>query len=149
MFEPYRPNLLALNYQVVFFLRRYSMLLTLTLLPTFSLSQIIVQMFSTMVIISYLWRLSPYKSNLANFMETVNEVTVLVAAYPLLSFTDWMDFNDKDSFGWYIVTCICLNVVLNITVVLFIFVRQLYLRCKFYFIRKRKVVEAKLRIQMI
>ena len=86
---------MAYYYKVIFFLRRYLMLGILTLLPINELLQIQVQMLSTIWVIAYLWHTRPYKSNLLNNTETLNEFTVLVAAYPLLGFTEWMSLHES------------------------------------------------------
>ena len=137
---------MALNYQTVFFMRRYLMLLILTLLPTFSLSQVFLQIFSTMFIIAYIGREKPYRSPSTNTIEILNEFTVLVAAYPLLTFTDWVhNLEDRSYMGWFIIGCICLNLIFNITLLLIFLVIRAKNRCKYYFIRKRKLAQAKLR----
>ena len=78
-------------------------------------------MLSTMWVIAYLWRTKPFKENLVNYTETFNELTVLFAAYPLLSFTDWMSLHSQQSYGWLLITSICLNILFNIILALVIF----------------------------
>ena len=140
---------MALSFQMVFFLRRYLTLLILTLLPTFSLSQIFVQMASTIIVIAYLWNVRPYKSPLLNFIETINEVTVLVAAYPLLTFTNWIDLFERGSFGWYLISCICFNVIFNAVFALSMMVRHIYLICKLKMIKKRRLAEIEKRVKRL
>ena len=81
-------------------------------------------MMSTMVVIAYLWHIKPFKSSLVNKTETFNELTVLFAAYPLLSFTDWMSLHASQPFGWLLITCISLSILFNITLALVIFFTQ-------------------------
>ena len=131
MFSAYRANLTALNYPTIFLVRRYLMLLILTLTPTLSLLQVFLHMMSTMGIAAYLGRAQPFQSRLANFIEIFNELTVFMAAYPLLTFTDWIDeAEDRDFNGWLIVSCICLNVVFNMTITLATMIKKAYVRIK-------------------
>ena len=54
LFEGYRLNSTSLRYQIIFFLRRYLMLLILTLLPKEEVWPILLQMHSTMYVIGYI-----------------------------------------------------------------------------------------------
>lgn len=75
-----------------------------------------------------------------NVIEILNELTVLVAAYPLLTFTDWVGKEeDRIDNGWYLINCICLNVMFNISVSLIIFIHESCRKLKFYRIRRRKL----------
>ena len=140
LFDNYRLNQMALLYSTLFFLRRYVMLLILTLFPTFGLTQVFLQMASTMFIIAYLGRVMPYQSKAFNIMEIVNELVVLGATYPLLTFTDWVfSLQDRNFNGWFLVAYICFNIVFNITMALFFMIRKVFLRCKYMFVRRRKL----------
>ena len=46
-------------------------------------------MIATIFVISYVWTRWPYESRGFSVQEILNELIVLIAAYPLLSFTDW------------------------------------------------------------
>ena len=131
---------MSLLYSTIFFLRRYLMLLILTLLPTFSLTQVFLQMGSTMFVVAYLGRVMPYQSRVFGVIELINELMVLGAAYPLLTFTDWvLSLEDRNVNGWFIIAYICLNVTFNITIAIAFMARKVYLKCKYFFIRKRKL----------
>lgn len=54
LFEGVRTKKPALQYQIVFFLRRYLMLLILTLMYHKPISQVFLQMLSTMYVVTYL-----------------------------------------------------------------------------------------------
>ena len=68
-----------------------------------------------MFVIDYLMLNRPYEDHKFNIQEIVNECTVLVAAYPLLTFTNWIgDFERLLEAGWAIVGCIAFSVIFNI-----------------------------------
>ena len=52
LFQGYRVNKVALRYQIIFFLRRYFMLLILTQLPMYAMWQVRLQMVSTMYVVA-------------------------------------------------------------------------------------------------
>ena len=107
-------------YKIVFFLRRYSVILVLTLLPGNTLSQILTTMISTMVVIAYVSGIRPHARATINNQEIINEITVLIASYPLLIFTNWVwDMDTRVNAGWFLIACIMLNVILNISILLF------------------------------
>ena len=66
------------------------MLLILTLMYSQPLIQVLLQILSTMYVITYIAANQPYVSRSSNVIEILNELTVLIAAYPLLTFTDWV-----------------------------------------------------------
>ena len=116
---------MSLLYSTIFFLRRYLMLLILTLLPTFGLTQVSLQMGSTMFVVAYLGRVMPYQSRVFGAIELINELMVLGAAYPLLTFTDWvLSLEDRNVNGWFIIAYICLNVTFNITIAIVFMARK-------------------------
>ena len=90
LFEDFRFNRRSLRYPTIFFLRRYVVLLVLTLFPFNELAQIHIHMTSTMYVIAFVSAERPYKNNLINKQEFMNEMMVWIAAYPLLVFTTWI-----------------------------------------------------------
>ena len=73
-------------YSTIFFLRRYCITVMLTVVTLHPLAQILGQMFLTMFMVAYLARVRPYLSKVNNLQETINEILVLAASYPLLFF---------------------------------------------------------------
>lgn len=55
LFESYRANEVSLLYPVIFFIRRFSMILVLTTMPGFKYAQILMQLGATMSVIAHLW----------------------------------------------------------------------------------------------
>lgn len=88
-FSQYKRRRMPLLYSNIFFLRRYSIILVLTLLPLNELMQIHAHMISTIYVVSYLCEFHPYEKSAINYQEITNEVIVLMATYPLFFFTDW------------------------------------------------------------
>ena len=120
MLGSYRPNRKSMLYKIVFFLRRYSVILVLTLLPGNTLSQILTTMISTMVVIAYVSGIRPHARASINNQEIINEITVLIASYPLLIFTSWVwDMDSRVNAGWFLIACILLNVLLNMSILIF------------------------------
>ena len=90
LFEDYRVNKASVRYSIVFFLRRYSILLILTLARGHYQLQIMGQMLGTMYVIYYIASARPYNISYMNKQELINEITVLLSSYPLLMFTPWV-----------------------------------------------------------
>ena len=77
-------------------------------------------MISTMVVIAYVAGIRPHARAAINYQEIINEITVLIASYPLLIFTNWVwDMDTRVNAGWFLIACIMLNVILNISILLF------------------------------
>lgn len=139
LFEDYRPKLPAIRYPVVFFLRRYSILLAMTLLPFHKLLQIQCQMIGTIFVIAYLLYYQPYLEKKFNRQEAINEITVLLAAYPLLVFTEWVfDVDSRNKAGWSIVFLILINILFNLTIVIVSFIVSSIKKTKYALIRLKK-----------
>ena len=86
-----------------------------------------------------------------NKQELVNELTVLLAAYPLLLFTTWIwESKPRNEAGWFIVACIIANVCFNMTIAIVFLVATLKSKIKFACIRrkKRKEMEKRLKNQI-
>ena len=115
LFDGLRHNGPALRYPLVFTLRRYAIIAILTGGPTLKLIQIFGHFYSTMYVISYLWSRRPYENNKLTVQEVLNEGVVLLAAYPLLVFTPWVQEIEPSIYaGWAIVACIVIIIIGNI-----------------------------------
>ena len=89
-----------------------------------------------MYVIGYVARDQPFLSPSMNKQELVNEMTVLIAAYPLLVFTNWVPNEERKlDAGWFVVACICLNVMFNISVLIVEICKSAILRIKLYVLR--------------
>ena len=84
-------------------------------------------MLSTFYIIAFVARERPFVSPHANSMELFNEITVYIAVYPLLFFTNWVDSEEtKDIAGWCLVGCIFITILFNIGVTIYQGCKQLW-----------------------
>lgn len=90
LFEGHRPDRAALLYQFVFLSRRYLMICVLTIMPWSKYVQMLSQIWATIFVICYLIMNRPFVDRFLNWQETINEFTVLIAAYPLYVFTNWV-----------------------------------------------------------
>ena len=73
-----------------------------------------------MVVIAYVAGVRPHARSFINDQEIINEVTVLIASYPLLCFTNWVwDMNTRLNAGWFLVACILLIMLFNILILVF------------------------------
>lgn len=148
LFEGYRANKAALIYPFVFFLRRYLMILILTVMPWSKYSQILGQIYGTIFVIYYLSHFRPFTEGFLNLQERVNEITVLFAAYPLFVFTDWVGDEDrKTEAGWYLVSCILLNILFNIAVLVYFLCKDLIRKAKRKYIIANKKAEREMKLR--
>lgn len=73
----------------------------------------------------------PYKQTIQNYQEVINEVTVLISAYHLFCFTEWIyDFERRFELGWSLIFTILLNVLVNLTILCFYVCNSLYLKLR-------------------
>ena len=77
-------------YVLLFFSRRYLMVLIITALPLYRNTQIQGQLWTTLFMMAYSTYVRPFKLGHNNFQETVNEIITLLAVYPLFVFTEWV-----------------------------------------------------------
>jgi len=109
----------------MFFFRRFVMIFMLVLLPSQRNIQIVTQLWSTLYIMSYTAYVLPYKSMTQNYQEILNEITVLVAAYHLFCFTEWIfDYHRRFELGWSLIGIIILNVIINVVIVCFVVLKS-------------------------
>ena len=72
-------------------------------------------MVATGFVIFYIMAYRPYKEPYRNRMEAYNEATVLISAYPLLIFTEWVASKDrKFDVAWFLIAIILVNIFVNI-----------------------------------
>ena len=119
LFKGLKGDKSSLYYNVVFFARRYFMILVLTLLPSNRNVQINCQLVSSLAMMSYVTWVRPYESKLQNSTEIINEITVLLSSYHLFCFTEWVyDVDRRLEIGWSLVGFIVFNVIVNVVIFL-------------------------------
>ena len=97
-------------------------------------------MATTIFMIGYIGGERPYVSPFSNKQELLNEMIVLVAAYPLLTFTDFVwELDTRIDNGFFIIGCILLNIIANMIVVIVIAIHSGIRKCKLYFLKKRQL----------
>ena len=102
------------------------MILILLLLPTKGNFQLMAHILISFAILLYNIHVGPFKNESLNWQERVNEIFVILSAYHLFVFTDFVPddatttsgANIKDQFGWSMVACIVGNLLINIAIVL-------------------------------
>ena len=98
----------------IFFIRRFAMILVLTMLPSYQNIQAFAQLGSTGFVIFYISHERPFVEPSQNRMERINELSVLMAGYTLLAFSDWVgDIDRQYEVGWILVSIIALNICYN------------------------------------
>ena len=140
MFEGYRLNGPALSYPVFFAVRRYGIILVLTLLRDYPYLQIFSHMIITGLAIDYLWAFNPYTNKAITRQEIINETVVLLATYPLLMFTDWeWDVSRRIQAGWAIVACIVFLLLFNMGFLIYSVTVDTVKQMKLIFIKRAKI----------
>ena len=93
-----------------------------------------------MIMISYNVKVRPFISKPLNMQEQLNEMTVLIAAYPLFCFTNFLwDTERRLEAGWFLVACIATNVLFNITFLLVMLCATNLKRFRRWWIRRQKI----------
>ena len=70
--------------------RRQAIVCILVILPDYQMTQIQAQMITTLLLMSYTASVDPYLSRISMRQEFFNESTVILAAYHLLIYTEWI-----------------------------------------------------------
>jgi len=68
----------------------------------------------------YLLEVKPYEDPFQNKLEVFNELFVLLSTYLILLFSPFLDnMNIKYNIGWVLVGIVCLNMVINMLIMLY------------------------------
>jgi hypothetical protein len=66
----------------------------------------------------YLLKVRPFVENFNNYLETFNEICILIGTYHLLAFTDFVDDPQlKYRMGWSLIIISLLNIGVNVTII--------------------------------
>ena len=107
------------------------MVLVLTLLPTQRNIQINFQLVSTLFVMSYTTYVLPFSVMKSNYMETMNEIIVLLASYHLFVFTEWVyDLDQRYRMGWSLVTLVIGLLVVNIAILAHTILKEAFSKMK-------------------
>lgn len=78
----------------------------------------------------------PYENMIQNVQEVVNEWTVLVAAYHLFAFTEWVyDAERRFELGWSLIAVIVINVCFNFIVLACIILKTCLRKTKLKYLK--------------
>lgn len=144
LFSTFREDNTSLRYGVYFFLRRYIMVSLLVIVPKNSLTQIFGQIFSTLFVASFVAGNRPFTFTFSNRQEAINEMMVLVAAYPLLFFTQWVDDEYvRELAGWVIIGVIVINVIFNIALIIYKVIKLSIRKCQLRKMKQKNIREHK------
>ena len=138
-----------LLYCLIFIIRRVTMVMVLTMLPTQRNIQINIFIITTLFVMSYASYVLPFDSMLQNIQETINEVYVLIASYHLFCFTEWVyDLNTRFIIGWSLIGVVIANLATNIDIIIGLTISQSIKKSRrAYYKRKyKKAIEAKNRL---
>ena len=107
------------------------MVMILVWLPRHRNVQIVTHLWTTLYIMSYIAFYTPYKKSLSNFQEIFNEWMVLLGAYHLFTFTEWVyDLERRFELGWSLIGTIVINILFNTLIVIFLLLAALYGKIK-------------------
>ena len=129
-------------------MRRFIIVLVITLLPLYRNTQIVGQLWTTLFVMSYVAYVRPYEVPYLNVVEVINEVTILQASYPLFVFTEWVyDMQRRVEAGWFVIGCILFSILFNVTFLVIISIKSTKQRCKLWYAKRaaRKQLEERRR----
>ena len=99
----------------LFVFRRLLLVLTALVLQNYPAFQVMTFILLSQLSLSYLVFFKPYEDSLTNMNEIFNEVCVMLSAYQLFVFTDYVDsLAIKNQFGFLMIGTILLNFGVNI-----------------------------------
>ena len=99
----------------LFVFRRLLLVLTALVLQNYPAFQVMTFILLSQLSLSYLVFFKPYQDSLTNMNEIFNEVCVMLSAYQLFVFTDYVDsLAIKNQFGFLMIGTILLNFGVNI-----------------------------------
>ena len=132
LFENLRLNKIgALAYDVIFLLRRFLVIILITVLADSPVVQIQLYLFASLANLLYLVTMKPFDVDLMLKAEILNEIGILMVSYCLSWFTDYVvDPQQEFDLGWCIVGIILLLVFCNIVIFGIALVRKIKLNIK-------------------
>ena len=88
--------------------------------------------------IIYLVWVSPFQSSIMNGIEVMNEITVMLLLYLILSFTDWIESaSDRYFFAWFFIGFTCANLLAHLFVLLTASCSGAHVKMKFCIVRRK------------
>ena len=114
-----KDKLTAIVFTFVFLIRRLAFAYTICFVDKNITFQILVLDFLSTILLSYYICAKPMQDAINNFVHIFNEVIILVCAWSLFLFTDYVpDPLQRHSFGYYYLTFIAINFLVNLCVLI-------------------------------
>jgi len=111
-------------------MRRFTVILILTLLPLYRLVQIIAHLASTSVMVVFLIRVKPFYRQTVNIQEILNEISVIIAGFHLFIFTEWVERDGRIIMGWSLIAVIGLNVIMNMVMLAYVVFHMMCIKAR-------------------
>jgi hypothetical protein len=97
--------------------------------------QIIFFFFKCLLVYIYNIHARPFEEPDLNRLEIFNEITILISAYHLLAFTDWIPDSEEyshihENFGISMLTFTAINVIVNTSIMFVKTVKKLRMNCR-------------------
>ena len=102
--------------------------------------QLLLVILPSLGMLMYVNIVKPFNEEFFNFIEIYNEMTILISSYFTMLFTSFTNIEQRSTLGWYFVTFVAINIVINLGAILFKFGYTIYLAIM-NFIRKRRMVK--------
>ena len=93
---------------------------------------------------SYTTYVLPFAVMRSNYMETFNEIIVLLSSYHLFVFTEWVyDVDQRYRMGWSLLCFVVFLLATNIAILAFVALKKAFLksRKKYYMKRNMKILQ--------
>jgi hypothetical protein len=105
---------MPLQYHVIFLLRRFMFAVICVLFSGYPSFQIISHLLTSFMVISYICNIQPFRNVFMNKLEMYNELSILIIAYHLFIFTDFVSDNlIQYKFGLSVIVVTVLNILVN------------------------------------
>jgi hypothetical protein len=124
----------ALLYNVIYTSRRLLFVIIITAFEEAWVIQILLMIIHSSLIIIYLIYVKPYEAPILNKVEIFNEISICLASYHLIFFTDFTpDPQFQLNMGWSLIGITTLNIGVNMLVMIratSLKVRWVFLKCR-------------------
>lgn len=118
---------------VIFFARRLMLSFTVVYLQDTLIWQIVSITVQVIVVIIYIGNVSPFKIKIANKIEIFNEVCIMLTMYNFLCFSDFVpDIHVKIGIGFFCISFVALQILVNLFLLAYETIRNSYLRWKLH-----------------
>ena len=137
----------AINYPLVFMIRRFVYALIIVALSNSSYFQIQIVVFKSSLVMAFQGQVKPYTTSSQNNLELINEILTLICTYGLIIFTDFVpEANARYNSGWVLIGLTLLILVINMIVLFYLSISGLWRKGK---IRLKKYKYSKEKPQSI